>query len=95
MFSICPFKKTAAWNILNNSGRFKYLKRKARPALKQHHIDKRLDWAKTHMSWSTEWSNVVFSDEKKFNLDGPDGFQYYWHDIRKDRQLCTKRNFGG
>lgn len=90
-----PIKKTAAWNILNKSGRFKYLKRMTRPALKQHHIEKRLAWAKNHMSWSTEWSNVVFSDEKKFNLDGPDGFQYYWHDIHKDRQMCTKRNFGG
>lgn len=38
---------------------------------------------------------MVFSDEKKLNLDGPDGFQCYWHDLRKEQQLCTKRNFGG
>jgi hypothetical protein len=47
------------------------------------------------MSWSKEWSSVVFSDEKRFNLDGPDGFQYYWHDLRKEPQYFSKQRFGG
>lgn len=90
-----PIKKSRACVILNNSGHFKYAKRQTVPCLKPHHIEARLTWAQKYMSWTTEWANVVFSDEKKFNLDGPDGFQYYWHDLRKEPQFFKKRNFGG
>ena len=42
-----------------------------------------------------KWRNVIFSDEKKFNLDGPDGCQSYWYQMRKDEQIFSKRPFGG
>jgi hypothetical protein len=87
--------KTTVWRQLKDNRNFEYRKRKVRPRLTPVHIECRLQWAKNHFSWSNEWRRVIFSDEKKFNLDGPDGYQYYWHDIRKEEQWYSKRVCGG
>ncbi|CAD6195222.1 unnamed protein product [Caenorhabditis auriculariae] len=59
----------------------------------QRHKNERLQFARSNMA--TEWNEIIFSDEKKYNLDGPDGYAHYWRDLRKDPMYFSKRNFGG
>lgn len=42
-----------------------------------------------------EWRSVVFSDEKKFNLDGPEGNAYYSHELRSDETFFLRANMVG
>ena len=47
------------------------------PNLKEVHKLKRVDFALDKILWTRQWHKVIFSDEKKINLDIPDGFKYY------------------
>lgn len=39
------------------------------------------------------WVKLVFTDEKKFNLDIPDRLAFYWQDLEKDAyHFSTKQN---
>ncbi|GMF23913.1 unnamed protein product [Phytophthora fragariaefolia] len=40
------------------------------------------------------WDTIIFSNEKKWNLDGPDGFQYYWRDLRTPSRQTKRRQAG-
>lgn len=44
------------------------------------------------MSFRLVWSHLV--RREKFNVDGPDGFAYYWPDLRKEKRIFSKRQNG-
>ncbi|KAG2823550.1 hypothetical protein PC111_g10172 [Phytophthora cactorum] len=65
------------------------------PLTEQHKMD-RLNWAKNMIIQPDKWLQIVFSDEKKFNLDGSNGLRHYWRDVRRPaRQTVCRQNGGG
>jgi transposase len=81
--------------ILNSSKNFKYCKRKHMPNLTPRHKKARVKFGRDNHDLGEDWNKVVFSDEKKFNLDGPDGCQMYWHCLDDEPQWFSKRQGGG
>lgn len=62
------------------------------PKLTPAHKKARVKFAKDNHNLGSDWDQVIFSDEKKFSLDGPDGWRYYVSDERKS---LPKRQGGG
>lgn len=72
-----------------------YEKKLGKPLLTPRHKLARLRFAEKYRFWDYEWKNVVFSDEKTFNLDGPDGVHKYWRNKHCKKANRHRRNFGG
>lgn len=47
--------------------------------LTTNHVKQRMTFARSHLGWSLDdWKDVIFTDESKFNLYGPDGYNRVW-----------------
>ncbi|CAB4029373.1 Hypothetical predicted protein [Paramuricea clavata] len=88
---IANFKRDKRCRILKQMGSFK--KSNRRPHLNQTHREKRKVWARDNMK--TDFSNVVFTDESRVTLNGPDGWSKGW--VLQDREapITRRRQQGG
>nr|CCA18860.1 GK10162 putative [Albugo laibachii Nc14] len=41
------------------------------------------------------WVSIIFSDAKKWNLDGTNGFQHYWRDLHLPARQTKRSQAGG
>lgn len=87
--------KTTIYNYVHKYPFIKNRKMLKKPLLTKKHKEARLRWAENHQTWEDQWLHVLFSDEKRFNLDGPNGWDNYWHDLRKEPLWVSKRQYGG
>ena len=81
---------------LRENQNVRFGKHQAKPNLSAEHKKKRLEFATQNVSFTrSEWDKIIFSDEKKWNLDGPDGLPGFWFDLRKEKSIFSKRHSGG
>jgi transposase len=64
-----------------------------KPPLTAAHKAARMEFCRVYLK--QDWSSVWFTDEKRWCLDGPDRYSKYWHDLRKEELLGSRRQGGG
>jgi transposase len=75
--------------------KFASKKIRRRPKLTEQHKADRLTFARQRLSEKFDFSTTVFSDEKKFRMDGPDGWNYFWAALGdKTVPDCYSKDYG-
>jgi transposase len=82
----CQLKvsKSTIRRVLMRCSYLRYSRMHKKPTPTRKNIEARFQFSHDYIQWAEEWKKLLWSDEKKFNLDGPDRWNYYWHDLRKE-----------
>lgn len=91
-----PVSVRRVQQILQEDENLAYKKVARVPALTATHKKRRVEWSGVMAGKDANyWDHVIFSDEKRFVLDVPDGCEKYWADKRKPRRTKKRRQGGG
>ena len=62
-----------------------------KPFLTDKHKAKRLAFASQNINNKEIWKTIVFADEKKFNLKGPDGYNKIWVGTNLNKEVQARK----
>ena len=68
---------STVWRIKTATGMSRR-KLKRRPTMRSHHLVARIKFGTWLLQKPELLDKIVWTDEKRFSLDGPDGYAYYW-----------------
>jgi transposase len=83
--------KSTRCRILRGIGKVK--KVKTRPPINKKHKEQRLEWSRKYMK--TDFSKVLWTDEMRGTLDGPDGWARGWVQRGTEAPVRIRRQQGG
>ena len=78
------------YRVLAKDDKIKHRKMKKVPFLTNKYKISRVEFCKKHRNLDNQWQNTIFSDEKKFHLDGPNGYSYYWHHMDRKEEVYSR-----
>lgn len=87
--------KVTVWREIMRQRQFRYRRMQRVSILTARHKQHRMEFSTKHAAWGKRWDKVIFSDEKRFNLDGPDGYKSYWHKHGTPQKSYVRRHSGG
>lgn len=79
---------------LMKKSNYKFMKMNICPQLNKVQKERRIEFSKNMLlRGENYYKNIVFSDEKKFTIYGPDGYRGYWRDLRKQPEYFCKQKY--
>jgi hypothetical protein len=87
--------KSTVRRVLHSNPRLIYGTCKKPRLLSRAQKDERKVWCEDHIRNKTDWTKVVFVDEKRWTLDGPDGSTRTWYRRGEGAPARLRRMKGG
>lgn len=90
-----PLSLRQIQRIISADPTLTYISKLHSPRLERVHLVRRVAFSRWYLTHPEVWQRIIYSDEKRFNLDGPDKWHKYWSDERKPKRTYITRQQGG